>query len=1363
MTMRRDGDNTGETYADASETLVDESGGRYGSRASSRRSSPVTGGRGRGGARVDARASMEALATLGEPTSRSNSPGASTRSRGGFFGGFGLGAGERNAGGNDGRSERSGQGRELASEVELPKREIDYKQGGVGRVGLKPGDVVAFVTPDEGYPYACEVVVDESRDGEKKYKFVVDENGKGSSAGLREREAAQLEVLEHNGYTGFRCAYAHDRLLQATRHARSRLGFASANFGTWEEWVIDQDERRKLGDSAWTRVEITLKHRRLDAYRLKVTMVRLGRVVGAGAGDGETEEYKLGPSTSRHSTPGGTTRSLSAVDRWRLSQENAGPPQMRGRPHAMHAMGGALMKEWAAALEKEVAARKIIEQELQELHEADDKLREWALSELNRLRAFAQNEVDSLASEVEERNKKMADLKQQRRALELRAKMLENLDEERLNSIVTVFRNMQRGNALRHAFAHWRRESGVRFGGDKVKLVENAFATYQSKEYNKRLLRRVLTAWRQDSGREKHLRKVYSSVLNRYAYVAFHTWANEMRSNKLRREVAERVAPSRRIGVHLNNALTIGFQMRGTLKEHHLRRCFEGAAKKSPRVRVDLVTTAFDSGEETENAATYKLTDALSDPLGAINLARQSVLRHVEGDAAAEGAVSHAFDQGITIASRMIQLRYTYIWDNADTIEEAMLLTSAFDIGESIESLSSQNRAMARGKLVVDAGKMAPREARLFMGAFYRGNFSRDHAEARKATMSYPDAFSAGLEAGLCRYKRTEFTSQGRSPEEARMLACAFDGGIASACLSTNSSSHARVQMLVESVEDEANTATVRWMSETLMRTVEIGAGNVSTSSTEYLLHKILYPLRTDIMRAAFQAWFKYHKVAKEEKLLVDRFVQRTNRRLKKEVLFAWRNATVLKKKRQVILQNALCKMKNAKMGAAFDAWANNTSKLVSDRVKLTKFITRATRRSLAMAFTTWAQVSTKRDKRLEMLADVMNKRMHRMDLAKAFAGWAEKAFTAINNRQRVSAFLVRYRQQTVSKAFNAWYDNAQESKTERRKVQKVIFRVQNRVMSKAFYQWADLVATKARRAILVDRFVKKYRFRARTAAFYKWAEVARESKLRHAVLTKTFSRIKKQHLARAFNRWREFAAESYDAKVQLRKIVSRMLRLKLSQSFTRWQEQTIELRRQRAVIARFVSRIRNRCVTSCFYAWKEGLEDRKRSEQASSYRDRIINNVIARSQRSTLRAAMDKWKSVVEERELHRELIRRNLRSKRVAMNFFMSWYWDAFDGDLQDQIDDMFGATRTFMNQAFDEGAVPGNALDFAAYADMADDVGESPPPPSWGAGSGSVDDDATFHTPSRLRRGDDDHSRTQSLNLDDDDEDEDEDDFL
>ena len=85
---------------------------------------------------------------------------------------------------------------------------------------------------------------------------------------------------------------------------------------------------------------------------------------------------------------------------------------------------------------------------------------------------------------------------------------------------------------------------------------------------------------------------------------------------------------------------------------------------------VDLVEAAFDCGEEMETAATYALSDSLSDPLGSINLAREAVLRHVSGDDVASGAVVHAFDQGIAVASRMIQVRQSYIWMNADTVEE---------------------------------------------------------------------------------------------------------------------------------------------------------------------------------------------------------------------------------------------------------------------------------------------------------------------------------------------------------------------------------------------------------------------------------------------------------------------------------------------------------------------------------------------------------------------------------------------------------------------------------------------------------------------------------------------------------------------
>ena len=130
----------------------------------------------------------------------------------------------------------------------------------------------------------------------------------------------------------------------------------------------------------------------------------------------------------------------------------------------------------------------------------------------------------------------------------------------------------------------------------------------------------------------------------------------------------------------------------------------------------------------------------------------------------------------------------------------------------------------------------------------------------------------------------------------------------------------------------------------------------------------------------------------------------------------------------------------------------------------------------------------------------------------------------------------------------------------------------------------------------------------------------------------------------------------------------------------------------------------------------------------------------------------MHQWRMVVEERETHRELIRRNLRSKRVALNFFMTWYWDAFDGDIQSTVADMFGQTRSYMNEAFDdfdEGSAQA-ALNFVGYYDDDKDIViDSPPPPTWEGDAAGIhdddddddDDDRLFHTPGKVgRRADD-----------------------
>ena len=1258
---------------------------------------------------------------------------------------------------------------------EIGAREIDYKRGGEARVGIKPGDVVAFVTPDESHPYVCVDEIDEARDGQRKYRFVIDTegDGKGSANALREREACQLEVLTHNGFVGFRCAYANDRLLQATRHARHRLGFASANFGTWEEWILDEGAKRALNDAAWTRCEVTLRHRRLDAYKLKVTVVRLGCVVDTGTDDDArvTVRDEHRGRTSRQSTPGGSVRTISTVERFRLTRDGEATAHDRSnfgaaKPHAMHAMGGALMKEWVAALEKEVAARRVIEQELHDLHESDDKLRDWALSELHRLREFAQSEVDNLAKEVEDRNEKMADLKQQRRALELRGKMLENLDEERLNSIVARFKGLQQVNLVRRCFTQWRRESGSIVAS---KSIELAFSKYQDRDYRKRSLTNALAVWRRAAATSKRTRRVYSSVLNRYASVAFRTWANEVKSVKLRDDVQKRVAPSQRVGVHLNNALTIGYQMQGSMKHHQLRRSVVAHAKRMPDVRVDLVEAAFDCGEETENAAMYKLSDALSDPIGAINLAREAVLKHIPTDDVEYGEAIHAFDEGITVASRMIQMRETYLWMNADTVPEAMALTYAYDVGEDAANASRDSRSAARRRILAQKSRMASNVHQTFMRAFYRGSFARDYSNARRGNIreGHRDAFDAGLEAGLCRYKRREIMSEARSPEEMEILAVAFDGGVAYACLCTRSSSHARVQMLVDSAHDEHEE--VHWMRETLMTTMEVAAGGFLSTNTELLLHKILYPLRTNLMRAALRAWHKVLKTEKEKNLVVQRFVLRTERRLLKESLFGWRNAVLDLKTKRMVLRGICLKIQNATESRYFRLWSDNVAKLMRDRARLTQMLKRMARRRVYAAFSAWADLSTAHEDRLDKIIDIMNGRMRRVHLAKAFAGWLDKAQTAIANRNKARGFIMRHRYRVVSKSFLSWHEHAQTQKINRVKIQKVITRSQNRLASMAFYQWSGLVTSKARHAALVSRFVTRMRVREVSAAINKWYDVMENEKRKRAVFTKVLRTITQKHLAATFNRWREFAAESYDVKVRLRKVVSHMLRLRLSQAFTLWNDRTVEMRRQRAVVGRFVARMRNRRLASSFTHWLDVVEERKQTDQRVAYRERLAGNIMARMNRSTLRAAFDKWYSVVEEREMHREMLRRMLRTKRVAMNFFMTWYWDAFDGDIQDTMADMFGATRTFMNEAFEGSSLDlaprPTGLDFIAHrendvnvfasersfddgdfddASKSERFTSSPPAPEWrSSSSGDYDDGSrsAFHVPRNDARARDD----------------------
>ena len=74
--------------------------------------------------------------------------------------------------------------------------------------------------------------------------------------------------------------------------------------------------------------------------------------------------------------------------------------QTKEHTSVLHMLSGTMAGALAKELQRENAARAALEKEMMELHSASEGLRVWALRELDRLRGYAQEQVDELVNEL---------------------------------------------------------------------------------------------------------------------------------------------------------------------------------------------------------------------------------------------------------------------------------------------------------------------------------------------------------------------------------------------------------------------------------------------------------------------------------------------------------------------------------------------------------------------------------------------------------------------------------------------------------------------------------------------------------------------------------------------------------------------------------------------------------------------------------------------------------------------------------------------------------------------------------------------------------------------------------------------------
>ena len=430
------------------------------------------------------------------------------------------------------------------------------------------------------------------------YRFVVDsESGRNANiVGLQKQwPHAHLEVVRRDDFWGFRAPMAEDRMLQATRRGGAqRLRFASEHMGTWEEWIMDA-RSEALADEPWMTRRIVLRHRRLDRFELRVTAVRIGssrattsppgrapatptgrkraalvdrttRRHGADIDDGDDDDDDEFFSPSGVGVPPDANAQLSGREyssrpppraarratRYRndmyqmetpgrseggARSAGAGGDAVKEHTSVLHAMSGVMAKEFTVALRREIQARAAVESEVTDLHRASGELREWALKELDRLRTYAQTQVNELIAECAKRRDE---------ANAYKSRMEEHAESSKMLD-----------RALTRAFARRRKRSLQTRGFDALKTHAAQLArrrrlfTRVGSRIAKRAMARAFDAWSAKTTEAASLRARMARFATRWrnasAAAAFRTWRIAWRERAMRSYAARTMTSKARL------------------------------------------------------------------------------------------------------------------------------------------------------------------------------------------------------------------------------------------------------------------------------------------------------------------------------------------------------------------------------------------------------------------------------------------------------------------------------------------------------------------------------------------------------------------------------------------------------------------------------------------------------------------------------------------------------------------------------------------------------------------------------------------------------------------------------------------------
>jgi protein SFI1 len=270
-----------------------------------------------------------------------------------------------------------------------------------------------------------------------------------------------------------------------------------------------------------------------------------------------------------------------------------------------------------------------------------------------------------------------------------------------------------------------------------------------------------------------------------------------------------------------------------------------------------------------------------------------------------------------------------------------------------------------------------------------------------------------------------------------------------------------------------------------------------------------------------------------------------------------------------------------------------------------------------------------------------------------------------------------------LARAFDAWLDKSLSTRMSRELASNAAREIFSRGFRDRFLRWVRFADASKRDRVALDRVVRRWAARRLAGALDAWALATRERRRLRGVAARVSRRLARLEMSRAFATWIDLRRVRVGARAVLFRVASNAR----ARAFATWAENAREAagartRAGRAARARTRRNLRLRA--AAFEGWRE-------ASHRAAYEGRLVRNMLGRLLAGHLREAFDDWLAEVERRRGERENLKRCLVRKRVAQRWFLRWYWDAFDDDIQVALANILGTAESAMDDAFEPGGLP------------------------------------------------------------------------